>query len=73
MKIPFPQPYKAERKEGGRIIDCFARPLFMPDDLVVVMNLDSDEAGDYRVMKHSEAVGNPNWSIMYDMVPSDLD
>lgn len=49
------------------------KALPMPNDLVVVMNLDSDEAGDYRVMKHSEAVNNPNWKICPDISPSDLD
>jgi hypothetical protein len=39
----------------------------------VVRNCDADEAGDYRVMRHCEAVGDPNWEIMEDMVPSDLD
>ena len=47
--------------------------LYMPDDLVVVRNRDADEAGDYRIMKHSEAVGDPNWEMMNDMIPSDLD
>lgn len=48
--------------------------LRMPNDLVVVRNRDADEAGDYRVMKHSEAVSAPgDWDIMEDMVPSDLD
>ena len=48
------------------------RGLYMPDDLVVVRNKDADEAGDYRVMKHSEAVGNPQWEIT-DFDPKDLD
>lgn len=49
------------------------KDLYMPDDLVVVMNMDSDEAGDYRVMKHSEAVNNPDWKICPDIKPEDLD
>lgn len=48
-------------------------PLYMPDDLAVVLNRDGDEAGDYRVMKHSEAVNNPGWTICPDIKPSDLD
>lgn len=50
-----------------------SRRPYMPDHLVVVLNRDADEAGDYRVMPHSEAVDNPNWTIMHDMVPGDLD
>ncbi len=46
--------------------------LHMPDDLVVVRNKDADEAGDYRVMKHSEAVGDPQWEIT-NIDPKDLD
>jgi hypothetical protein len=49
------------------------KKLYMPHDLVVVRNCDADEAGDYRVMPHCEVVDNPNWEIMHDMVPSDLD
>lgn len=49
------------------------KKLHMPNDLVVVRNRDADEAGDYRIMKHSEAIGDLNWQIMDDMVPSDLD
>lgn len=49
------------------------KKLPMPNDLVVVLNRDPDEAGDYRVMRHCEAVNNPDWTIMHDMVPSDLD
>lgn len=45
---------------------------YMPDDLVVVRNRDSDEAGDYRVMKHCEAVGDPQWEIT-DISPKSLD
>jgi hypothetical protein len=45
----------------------------MPNDLVVVLNRDADEAGDYRVMKHSEAVNNPDWTICPDIKPEDLD
>lgn len=48
-------------------------PLYMPDDLVVVRNRDGDEAGDYRVMKHSETVNNPDWIICPDIKPQDLD
>jgi hypothetical protein len=33
---------------------------------------DADEAGDYRVMKHSEAVNDPQWEIA-DIDPNDLD
>jgi len=48
--------------------------LRMPNDLVVVRNRDADEAGDYRVMTHAEAISSPgDWDIMDDMVPSDLD
>jgi hypothetical protein len=46
--------------------------LRMPNDLVVVRSLDADEAGDYRVMRHGEAVGNPLWEIT-DIDPKDLD
>ena len=46
--------------------------LRMPNDLVVVRNRDADEAGDYRVMKHSEAVNDPQWEIT-DIDPKDLD
>lgn len=46
--------------------------LYMPDDIVVVRNLDSDEAGDYRVMRHAEAAGNSNWEIT-DINPRDLE
>ena len=46
--------------------------LYMPDDLVVVRNRDGDEAGDYRVMRHDEAVSNPQWQIT-DIDPADLD
>ena len=48
------------------------RGLYMPDDPVVVRNRDADEAGDYRVMKHCEAVGDPQWEIT-DIDPKDLD
>lgn len=37
--------------------------LRMPNDLVVVRNRDADEAGDYRVMTHAEAVNDPQWDI----------
>jgi hypothetical protein len=37
--------------------------LRMPNDLVVVRNRDADEAGDYRVMRHCEAVNDPQWEI----------
>jgi translation initiation factor 2 gamma subunit (eIF-2gamma) len=47
-------------------------PLHMPDDLVVVRNCDADEAGDYRVMRHGDAVGNPQWEIT-NTKPADLD
>ena len=43
-----------------------------PDDLVVVRNRDADEAGDYRIMKHCEAISNPQWEIT-DIDPADLD
>lgn len=46
--------------------------LRMPNDLVVVRNRDADEAGDYRVMRHGDAIGDPQWEIT-DMQPSDLD
>jgi uncharacterized protein (DUF736 family) len=46
--------------------------LRMPNDLVVVRNLDADEAGDYRVMKHCDAVANPLVEIT-DIDPKDLD
>jgi uncharacterized protein (DUF736 family) len=49
-----------------------SQKLFMPDDLVVVRNRDADEAGDYRVMRHGDAVGNPQWEIT-DIDPADLD
>lgn len=49
-----------------------AKRLFMPDDLVVVRNADADEAGDYRVMRHGDVVGNPDWHIT-DIDPKDLD
>ena len=45
--------------------------LHMPDDLVVVRNRDADEAGDYRVMKHCEAVMGPQWQIT-DIDPKDF-
>lgn len=63
------------RRSGVDLRTMFppAKKLYTPDDLVVVLNRDADEAGDYRVMPHCEAVDNPNWSIMHDMVPSDLD
>lgn len=46
--------------------------LHMPNDLVVVRNRDADEAGDYRVMRHGDVVGDQQWEIT-DMRPSDLD
>jgi len=56
--------------------DCAAlkrkKGLFMPDDLVVVRNKDADEAGDYRVMPHWDAVHQPQWEIT-DIDPADLD
>lgn len=48
------------------------KPSPMPDDLVVARNRDADEAGDYRVMKHSDAVGDPQWEIT-NINPKDLD
>lgn len=61
--------------DAWRQVLCFspAQRLYMPDDLVVVRNCDADEAGDYRVMRHDEAVNDPNWEIMHDMKPEDLD
>lgn len=64
-----------------QFIDQFARDaralkrtkgLYMPNDPVVVRNKDADEAGDYRVMRHCEAVGDPQWEIT-DIAPADLD
>jgi uncharacterized protein (DUF736 family) len=56
--------------------DCAAlrrrKHIWAPDDIVVVRNRDADEAGDYRVMKHCEAVGNSQWEIT-DIDPADLD
>jgi uncharacterized protein (DUF736 family) len=46
--------------------------LRMPKDLVVVRNRDADEAGDYRVMRHCEAIGDPQWEIT-DIDPVELD
>jgi uncharacterized protein (DUF736 family) len=46
--------------------------LHMPDDLVVVRNRDADEAGDYRVARHGDVIGNQQWEIT-DINPSDLD
>ncbi len=48
------------------------KKLPMPNDLVVVRNRDADEAGDYRVMKHCDAVNDPNWEIT-DIAPKDMD
>ncbi len=49
-----------------------AKNLHMPDDIVVVRNRDADEAGDYRVVRHGDVVGNPQWEIT-DISPSDFD
>lgn len=46
--------------------------LRMPNDLVVVRNRDADEAGDYRVMRHGDAINDPQWEIT-DINPLDLD
>lgn len=59
----------------GNWIDGWERVikgLRMPNDLVVVRNRDADDAGDYRVMRHCEAVGDPQWEIT-DIEPKDLD
>ncbi len=48
------------------------RNLYMPDDLVVVRNRDADEAGDYRIIKHSDAIGDSRWEIT-DIDPAELD
>lgn len=55
--------------EDGRL---FGKRGYLPDDRVVVRNRDADEAGDYRIMRHCEAVGDPQW-IITDIPPSDLD
>lgn len=49
-----------------------AKALHMPDDQVVVRSRDADEAGDYRVMRHGDVVGNPDWEIT-SIKPEDLD
>jgi hypothetical protein len=59
------------RDEIRRIVR--RQPLYMPHDLVVVQNKDADEAGDYRVMRHDEAHSNPQWRIMHNMKPEDLE
>jgi hypothetical protein len=46
--------------------------LHMPDDMVVVRNRDGDEAGDYRLVRHGDVAGDPNWTIT-DIDPKDLD
>jgi hypothetical protein len=63
-------------KDGMVAVDKWlaqAKPTPMPDDLVVVMNLDSDEAGDYRVVRYDDAINSPSWKICPEISPGDLD
>ncbi len=65
--------YKS-RRSGIDLRTVFppGKPLHMPDDTVVVRNKDADEAGDYRLARHGDVVGDPQWEIT-DIPPSDLD